>query len=219
MANGFMNIKAQAAPSASAVQIREAAPWRILVVDDEQPTREICRTVAETIGMKAWDAGTAEESLELLESSSIDILLTDLLLPGTSGLELLRQVTVMHPDVAVVMMTQYGSIGSAVEATRVGAADRVTKPFCVDELHPRERGASAGGTAPQQNRTAAKHAHPAGNRRVPGDPDARNRPKAQRGMGKDRGRGEAQTYDPAVIRNPLRAEQNAFALEHFYGQE
>jgi DNA-binding NtrC family response regulator len=108
-----------------------------MVVDDDETTREICRTVAEGSGMKVWDVGTAEEALEILEDSPVDILLTDLRLPGTSGMELLRKVAVVHPDVAVVMLTQYGTIDSAVQATRLGAADYVTKPFRVEELRAR----------------------------------------------------------------------------------
>jgi two-component system response regulator HydG len=83
------------------------------------------------------DVGTGEEALEVMEISSVDILLTDLRLPGTSGLDLLRKVSVTHPDIAVVMLTQYGTIDSAVEATRLGAADYVTKPFRVEELRAR----------------------------------------------------------------------------------
>jgi two-component system response regulator HydG len=113
------------------------APVSLLVVDDDDHIREICRAVAAECGMKAADVSTAEEALEVLEFSSVDILLTDLRLPGTSGLELLKKVTVTHPDVAVVMLTQYGTIDSAVEATRIGAADYVTKPFRVDELRAR----------------------------------------------------------------------------------
>jgi two-component system response regulator HydG len=87
--------------------------------------------------MKVTDVSTAEEALEVMEMSSVDILLTDLRLPGTSGLELLRRVTPTYPDIAVVMLTQYGTIDSAVEATRMGAADYVTKPFRVEELRAR----------------------------------------------------------------------------------
>jgi DNA-binding NtrC family response regulator len=112
-------------------------PLSLLVVDDDEHIREVCRSVAIEAGMKALDVSTAEEALELLELSSVDILLTDLRLPGTSGLELLRRVTVTHPDVAVVMLTQYGTIDSAVQATRMGAADYVTKPFRVEELRAR----------------------------------------------------------------------------------
>lgn len=113
------------------------APVSLLVVDDDDHIREVCRAVAAACGMKAADVCTAEEALEVLEFSSVDILLTDLRLPGTSGLELLKKVTVTHPDVAVVMLTQYGTIDSAVEATRIGAADYVTKPFRVEELRAR----------------------------------------------------------------------------------
>jgi len=112
-------------------------PLNLLVVDDDEHIREVCRTVAAETGMKAMDVSTAEEALEVLELSSVDILLTDLRLPGTSGLELLKRVTVTYPDVAVVMLTQYGTIDSAVEATRMGAADYVTKPFRVEELRAR----------------------------------------------------------------------------------
>ncbi|HUN64408.1 MAG TPA: sigma-54 dependent transcriptional regulator [Candidatus Sulfotelmatobacter sp.] len=112
-------------------------PLHLLVVDDDEHIREVCRTVATDTGMRVRDVGTAEEALELLEQLSVDILLTDLRLPGTSGLELLKRVTVTHPDVAVVMLTQYGTIDSAVQATRMGAADYVTKPFRVEELRAR----------------------------------------------------------------------------------
>ncbi|MGB2635179.1 MAG: sigma-54 dependent transcriptional regulator [Candidatus Acidiferrum sp.] len=112
-------------------------PLNLLVVDDDEHIREVCRTVAVETGMKVLDVSTAEEALELLELSSVDILLTDLRLPGTSGLELLKRCAVTHPDVAVVMLTQYGTIDSAVQATRMGAADYVTKPFRVEELRAR----------------------------------------------------------------------------------
>jgi DNA-binding NtrC family response regulator len=116
---------------------RPALPMNLLVVDDDAATREVCKEVAGQCGMKALAVPTAEEALEVLEVSAIDILLTDLRLPGTSGLELLKRVHEAHPEVAVVMLTQYGTIDSAVEATRMGAADYVTKPFRIEELHAR----------------------------------------------------------------------------------
>jgi DNA-binding NtrC family response regulator len=109
---------------------RVLSPVHLLVVDDDEQVREVCRTVAEECGLKVVDVGTGEEALEVMEISSVDVLLTDLRLPGTSGLDLLRKVSVTHPDIAVVMLTQYGTIDSAVEATRLGAADYVTKPSC-----------------------------------------------------------------------------------------
>ena len=109
----------------------------LLVVDDDAHVRDVCHAVALESGMRPTEVSTAEEALEMMEVVSVDILLTDLRLPGTSGLELLKKVTVLHPDVAVVMLTQYGTIDSAVEATRIGAADYVTKPFRMEELRAR----------------------------------------------------------------------------------
>ena len=123
---------------------REAVAMNILIVDDEQSIRETCATVSEQCGMKAFAVATAEEALEVLEHSAIDILLTDLKLPQTNGVELLKQVHGLHPDVAVVVLTQYGTIESAVEVTRMGAVDYVTKPFRIEELRSRlERVAKA----------------------------------------------------------------------------
>ena len=116
---------------------RAAFPLALLVVDDDEQIRGVCRDIAEDCQLKVFDVGTAEEALEIMELASVDIVLTDLRLPGTSGLDLLKKVAQIHPDVAVVMLTQYGSIDSAVQATRLGAADYVTKPFRVEELKNR----------------------------------------------------------------------------------
>ena len=79
-------------------------------------------------------ASTTEEALELLEQSAIDIVVTDLRVPQLGGLELLKRIRSQYPQVAVMVLTQYGTIETAVTATRIGALDYVTKPFHVDEL-------------------------------------------------------------------------------------
>ena len=109
----------------------------VLVVEDEESTRKLCADVAESCGMKAIVAASVEEALRRLESSAADIIVTDMILPPSSGLELLKQVREMYPQVAVVVLTQYGTIDSAVAATRMGAVDYVTKPFHVDDLRAR----------------------------------------------------------------------------------
>ena len=116
---------------------REAIPMNVLIVDDELSVREACVAIAELCGMKAIGVATAEEALEVLEHSAVDILLTDLKLPHTSGVELLKLAHDLHPEVATVVLTQYGSIESAVEVTRLGAMDYVTKPFRIEELRSR----------------------------------------------------------------------------------
>ena len=116
---------------------RELVAHNILIVDDEPEVRRVCVEVSQQTGLKAFAVSTAEEAMEFLEHSAVDILLTDLKLPGTSGAELLRRVHELHPHVAVVVLTQYGTIDSAVELTRQGATDYVTKPFRIDELRSR----------------------------------------------------------------------------------
>src|SRR5438552_2722540 len=98
------------ATTEEAVVARETAVMNILIVDDEPTIREACAEVAQQTGMKATAVATAEEAMEVLENTAIDILLTDLMLPQTSGLELLRRVHDTHPTVPVIVLTQYGTI-------------------------------------------------------------------------------------------------------------
>jgi len=120
----------------AAVQ-RATIPLSVLVVEDEENTRKLCADVAESCGMKAIVAGSVEEALRRLETNAIDIVITDLILPPSSGLDLLKQVHEMYPQVAVLVLTQYGTIDSAVAATRMGAVDYVTKPFHIEDLRSR----------------------------------------------------------------------------------
>jgi two-component system response regulator HydG len=87
--------------------------------------------------MKVTTVATAEEALEVLEHDAIDVVLTDLILPESSGLELLKRVHEVYPALPVIVLTQYGTIDSAVTATRMGAVDYVTKPFTIAELRSR----------------------------------------------------------------------------------
>src|ERR1700716_924482 len=89
---------------------RNSAPLILLVVDDDPTTRQVCQDVAILCGMKVLSAASAEEALEVIDAASIDILLTDLQLPLSSGLDLLKLVHESHPDIAVVVLTQYGTI-------------------------------------------------------------------------------------------------------------
>jgi DNA-binding NtrC family response regulator len=123
---------------------KESAAMNILIVDDEPTIREACAEVAQQTGMRPTSVATAEEALDVLENSAIDILLTDLMLQHSNGMDLLKRVHDMHPSVPVIVLTQYGTIDSAVAATRLGAIDYVTKPFRIDELRARlERAAHA----------------------------------------------------------------------------
>jgi DNA-binding NtrC family response regulator len=106
----------------------------VLIVDDEEAARQLCSDVALEAGLRVRTAKTTQEALQELEQYPIDIVITDLRVPDGGGMELLRQIRELYPHVAVLMLTQYGTIESAVEATRLGAIDYVTKPFHISEL-------------------------------------------------------------------------------------
>ena len=107
---------------------------RFLIVDDEQSIRKICMTIGASLGFVCSEAESAEAALTLLETQAPDIVLTDLLLPSMTGVELLQRVKALQPRTEVAIMTGHGSIESAVQAMRLGAYDYVTKPFRVEEL-------------------------------------------------------------------------------------
>jgi DNA-binding NtrC family response regulator len=111
-----------------------AAGLSILIVDDEDATRQLCRDIASEIGLKVRTASTTDEALEILEQSPVDIVVTDLRVPQLGGLELLKNIGSNQPNTSVMVLTQYGTIETAIAATRLGARDYVTKPFHVEEL-------------------------------------------------------------------------------------
>ncbi|MGH9770143.1 MAG: sigma-54-dependent transcriptional regulator [Candidatus Acidiferrales bacterium] len=106
----------------------------VLIVDDEDTTSSLCREVVAEAGLRTRTASTTEQALEILDQHPVDIIITDLRVPELGGIELLKRVREIYPQTAVIVLTQYGTIESAVEATRMGAADYVTKPFHVSEL-------------------------------------------------------------------------------------
>jgi len=105
----------------------------LLVEDDDVFLRPLHRTL-ELAGYDVLPVPSAEEALDALKVEDVDVILTDKRLPGLDGVELVRRVKADHPDLAVVVMTAYGTIESAVEAMRLGAEDYLVKPFEVAEL-------------------------------------------------------------------------------------
>jgi DNA-binding NtrC family response regulator len=114
--------------------IERPATASVLIVDDEDTTRSLCRDVVADAGLRTRTASTTEQALEILDQSPVDIVITDLRVPHMGGLELLKKIRESYPQTAVMVLTQYGTIESAVEATKMGAADYITKPFHIPEL-------------------------------------------------------------------------------------
>ena len=101
----------------------------ILVVDDDKAMREAMARMLAKEGYRVLLAADGHEALALLRSSYINVVLADLRMPGLDGLDLLRTAKAMTPEVEVVLITGYGTIGEAVKAMKEGAYDFITKPF------------------------------------------------------------------------------------------
>jgi len=108
---------------------------KILVVDDEAPIRDVIRKgLLQMGGYNVEVAQNGLEAIEKIEKDVFDLVLTDLKMPEMNGLELLKTIKGIRPEVMVILMTAYGSIETAVEAMKIGANDYITKPIDLNEL-------------------------------------------------------------------------------------
>ncbi len=106
----------------------------VLVVDEDAAVRNACCEIVARHGYLPHGVDSPAAARGVLRSNSIDILLLDLQGPASAGLELLEEVKALHPETAVVVMSAFATVPSAVEAMRTGANDLLTKPFASDEL-------------------------------------------------------------------------------------
>jgi len=106
----------------------------ILIVDDEKNYLVVLEALLSPEGYEIITADNARSALRLIEESDLDLVLTDMKMPGVSGMELLEQCKKINPEVPVIMMTAYGTIEMAVQAMKKHAFDYITKPFQNEEL-------------------------------------------------------------------------------------
>lgn len=107
---------------------------RILVVDDELFVRELLLEFLSAQGYDVSLADSGEKAVELMQTQPADLVLVDLKMPGINGIEALRQIKKIAPDILAIIMTGYPTIESSIEALRHGAYDYVIKPFKLDDL-------------------------------------------------------------------------------------
>ncbi|HQV30901.1 MAG TPA: sigma-54 dependent transcriptional regulator [Calditrichia bacterium] len=107
---------------------------RILVVDDDTNLRVILQKSLESCGYTVSVAADGESALEVLHKESFDLMITDLSMPGMSGIELLQEARKAYPNLGCLVVTAYGSIEKAVMAMQEGAFDFITKPFSLAHL-------------------------------------------------------------------------------------
>ena len=108
----------------------------LLIVDDEQANLESLTRLFAKEGMATLGAKDGQEALELLRKHNVAVVVTDLMMPGMSGVDLLRATRTVCPGAQVVLMTAFGTVETAVEAMKDGAYDFVTKPFRIINIAP-----------------------------------------------------------------------------------
>ncbi len=106
----------------------------VLVVDDDIDMGDTCRRLLEKRGLQVTTARNGIDALDAMQARLPDLVLSDVRMPGMEGGQLLQEIKKRHAEVPVILMTGFGSIQSAVEALKMGAADYITKPFTREEL-------------------------------------------------------------------------------------
>jgi DNA-binding NtrC family response regulator len=116
----------------------------LLIVDDDKNLLSVLKTILVEENHNVSTCSDGETAIRLCRRTKFDLVITDLMMPGTNGLEVLREVRKIDPDILVILITGFGSLETAVQAIREGAYDYITKPFKLDEIkiivnHAREK--------------------------------------------------------------------------------
>ena len=106
----------------------------ILIVDDEKNYLLVLEALLVDAGYEVITSGSANQTLEIAASHELDLVITDMKMPGQDGMEFLAQLGSRQPDLPVIMMTAYATVEKAVKAMKRGAFDYITKPFKNEEL-------------------------------------------------------------------------------------
>jgi len=106
----------------------------VLIVDDEKNIRLTLSQSLEPLGLELDTAVNGEEALAKLKEKNFGLILLDLRMPGMDGMEVLRQVSRLRPDIRIIIITAHGTVDSAVEAMKLGAVDFIQKPFSPTEI-------------------------------------------------------------------------------------
>jgi len=121
-------------PEAATLDTTNALGARILIIDDEAGIRDSLETLLTFEGFTVEMAPEGQSGLEMLSSNEYDLLLLDLSMPGESGIDLLPRIKRMRPELPVIMITAYGTVGNVVDALRAGADNFVQKPWDNEKL-------------------------------------------------------------------------------------
>jgi DNA-binding NtrC family response regulator len=130
------------------MKLEAGPPARVLVVDDDPGQRSLLETFLRAQGYRTQTADSGGAALELLAQESFGMMISDVRMPGMSGIETLRRVREKHPELPVLLVTAFADIRSAVSAMRDGAVNYLAKPIDLDELMVSVRRALSTGAGP-----------------------------------------------------------------------
>lgn len=116
---------------------------RVLVVDDEGVVRDALRRILEGAGLNAESTASGHLALERMQTEDFSLVISDLKMPGMSGMEVLKAIRILQPEVPVIIITGYSTVDTAVEAMKHGAFDYLSKPFTPDQIMEKVRAALA----------------------------------------------------------------------------
>jgi DNA-binding NtrC family response regulator len=126
-------------------------PRRLLIVDDEAVIRDGLKRIFERESFRVESCSSGFHAIEIMQQREFDLIITDLTMPGMSGMEVLKSVRTLQPEIPVILITGYASIDTAVEAIKNGAADYVSKPFAPELLLEKVRHALQQQKPPQED--------------------------------------------------------------------
>jgi two-component system response regulator (stage 0 sporulation protein F) len=109
-------------------------PGKILIVDDQFGIRILLNEVLHKEGYDTFQAANGIQALEVLNNHSPDLVLLDMKIPGMDGIEILKRMKVVDPDIRVIIMTAYGELDMIQEAKDLGAMTHFAKPFDIDDI-------------------------------------------------------------------------------------
>ena len=107
---------------------------KVLIIEDDETVRDVLRSFLSEKGFETTLALNGQAGIDTLRTEKFDLILTDLVMPGISGMDVLKEVMASKISIPVIVMTAFGTVQTAVEAMRIGAFDYLTKPFNLDEL-------------------------------------------------------------------------------------
>jgi DNA-binding NtrC family response regulator len=114
--------------------IKKDESFRVLIVDDNREIRSILEEYLREEGYLASGAGNAQEALDMQAQMAFDLVITDLNMPGMTGIDLIKEISKGEQGTEFIIITGYASLDTAIEAVKAGAFDYIVKPFRIEEL-------------------------------------------------------------------------------------